>query len=247
MSFPTSTIIQNNTGDFDLSSTKRISLHNRGFDEIGNVLSECHSCHSLSLAYNNISRIENLSNLKRLKSLDLSFNQLTRLENLSALQSLERIQLEGNNLANLENALAELRQIPSLRSLSFQNPNNKDSNPLCHTPNYLERITDALPRLTTIDGEAVALAKTVADALLDSVHNSSITVELPPSQPWTDENFWKSSTDAPKAAEKQHNALTKSREIVKIELDECQVLSDNAEKILNDTKKFLNELKNCGK
>ena len=117
----------------------------------------------LSLARNNIKRIQNLEDVAAtLEQLWLSYNQIERLDNLAPLQKLSTFYVSNNRIRD-PNEIAKCSQLADLKSVLFQgNPVYTDPEKKNNWPMVLKKI----PHVESIDGSMVTAAlRAEAEAL----------------------------------------------------------------------------------
>lgn len=152
-----SSLIKRETGQYDAEVIQRLRLERMNLTMISN-LDYCISLVELSLACNDITTIKNLDVLVNLKRLDLSYNKINRIDGLDQVILLEWLDLKGNVIDDINN-LIDLSPLQSLKSISFQNIDGDDSNPICSHNNYLDMITRTLPSLTILDSGHIDIIK----------------------------------------------------------------------------------------
>lgn len=87
----------------EISTLEEIALHQENIDKIQLIDRHCRHLKILLLQNNLISKIENLSMLKRLEYLNLALNNIKVIENLEGLESLKKLDLTVNFIGNLQN------------------------------------------------------------------------------------------------------------------------------------------------
>ena len=78
---------------------------------------------------NEITKIENLDDLTKLKNLNLVLNKITKIENIEHLTNLERLYLHYNPITKIENIdnLTKLKTFYLCNSkFSYKDPSNKE-------------------------------------------------------------------------------------------------------------------------
>ena len=114
----------------------------------------------LSLARNNIKRIQNLEDVAAtLEQLWLSYNLIERLDNLAPLQKLHTFYISNNKLRNWEE-VAKCSQLADLKNVVFI------GNPIYTAPTKQENwpmVCRKIPNVESIDGQMVS-ASTRAEA-----------------------------------------------------------------------------------
>ena len=107
----------------------------------------------LSLARNNIKRIQNLEDVAAtLEQLWLSYNQIERLDNLAPLQKLHTFYISNNKLRNWEE-VAKCSQLADLKTVLFL------GNPIYTAPTKQENwpmVCRKIPNVESIDGAMVS-------------------------------------------------------------------------------------------
>ena len=104
---------------------------------------------SLVLAFNNISKLENLESLTKLEHLDVSHNALRRIENLAGLSRLNAILLSDNKLFRLEDLNAMRAAAGSLRTLDLR------ANAMRENRAYAGLVLRRMTALQVLDGVKV--------------------------------------------------------------------------------------------
>ena len=117
----------------------------------------------LSLARNNIKRIQNLEDVAAtLEQLWLSYNQIERLDNLAPLQKLHTFYISNNKIRTWDE-VAKCSQLADLKTVLFL------SNPIYTDPekkNNWPMVVKKIPHVESIDGSMVTAAlRAEADAL----------------------------------------------------------------------------------
>ncbi|KAJ3195888.1 Protein tilB [Irineochytrium annulatum] len=126
--------------DGEISSLREITLHQFDIERIENLDIYCRNLEILFLQNNLISKIENLSKLKRLKYLNLALNNITVLENLEGCESLSKLDLTVNFIWNP-------LDLESLKSNIFLEELFLVGNPITKTNGYREHAIITLPQL----------------------------------------------------------------------------------------------------
>lgn len=96
----------------EISTLEEIALHQENIDKIQLIDRHCRNLRILLLQHNLISKLENLSMLKRLEYLNLALNNIEVIENLEGLESLKKLDLSINFIGNLQ-SVKSLRFFPS--------------------------------------------------------------------------------------------------------------------------------------
>lgn len=86
----------------EISTLEEIALHQENIDKIQLIDRHCRNLKILLLQHNLISKIENLSMLKRLEYLNLALNNIQIIENLEGLESLKKLDLSINFIGDLQ-------------------------------------------------------------------------------------------------------------------------------------------------
>lgn len=86
----------------EISTLEEIALHQENIDKIELIDWHCRNLKILLLQHNLISKIENLSMLKRLEYLNLALNNIEVIENLEGLESLKKLDLTINFIGDLQ-------------------------------------------------------------------------------------------------------------------------------------------------
>lgn len=97
----------------EISTLEEIALHQENIVKIELIDKTCRHMKILLLQNNLISKIENLSKLKRLEYLNLALNNIEIIENLEGLENLKKLDLTVN-------FIGDLRGIKSLRYIAVE-------------------------------------------------------------------------------------------------------------------------------
>ncbi|XP_043578624.1 dynein axonemal assembly factor 11 isoform X1 [Bombus pyrosoma] len=103
----------------EISTLEEIALHQENIEKIELIDRTCRHLKILLLQNNLISKIENLSKLKRLEYLNLALNNIETIENLQGLESLKKLDLTVNFIGDLR-GIKTLRYIYYTYSLYIQ-------------------------------------------------------------------------------------------------------------------------------
>lgn len=149
---------------------EELSLHQEDIEKIEYIQNWCRNLKILLMQSNLISKIENLSKLKKLEYLNLALNSIERIENLTALESLTKLDLTLN-------FIGELTSVENLKD----NYNLKDliltGNPCTDYGGYREYVIAVLPELQSLDGKQITrVERIVANSLC--VANKNQIVQL---------------------------------------------------------------------
>lgn len=127
---------------------EELSVHQEDIEKIEHIQNWCRHLKILLMQSNLISKIENVSKLKKLEYLNLALNNIERIENLNALESLTKLDLTLN-------FIGELTSVENLQD----NYNLKDliltGNPCADYEGYREYVITVLPQLNTLDGKPI--------------------------------------------------------------------------------------------
>ncbi|XP_019883745.2 protein tilB [Camponotus floridanus] len=132
----------------EISTLEEIALHQENIDEIQLIDRHCRHLKILLLQNNLISKIENLSMLKRLEYLNLALNNIKVIENLEGLESLKKLDLTVNFIGNLQ-SVKSLRCNENLEQLILM------GNPCADYEYYRQYIVATLPQLRELDMQEI--------------------------------------------------------------------------------------------
>ncbi|XP_071557394.1 protein tilB [Temnothorax nylanderi] len=128
----------------EISTLEEIALHQENIDKIQLIERHCRNLRILLLQHNLISKIENLSMLKRLEYLNLALNNIEVIENLEGLESLKKLDLTINFIGNLQ-SVKNLRSNEHLEHLILM------GNPCTDYEYYRQYVVATLPQLQELD------------------------------------------------------------------------------------------------
>ncbi|XP_050463963.1 protein tilB-like isoform X1 [Cataglyphis hispanica] len=132
----------------EISTLEEIALHQENIDKIQLIDRHCRYLKILLLQNNLISKIENLSMLKRLEYLNLALNNIEVIENLEGLESLKKLDLTVNFIGNLQ-SVKNLRCNENLEQLILM------GNPCTDYEYYRQYIVATLPQLQELDMQEI--------------------------------------------------------------------------------------------
>ncbi|XP_043578629.1 dynein axonemal assembly factor 11 isoform X2 [Bombus pyrosoma] len=132
----------------EISTLEEIALHQENIEKIELIDRTCRHLKILLLQNNLISKIENLSKLKRLEYLNLALNNIETIENLQGLESLKKLDLTVNFIGDLR-GIKTLRYNERLEQLFLV------GNPCADYEGYREYAIAALTRLKELDGTPI--------------------------------------------------------------------------------------------
>ncbi|KAF7283499.1 hypothetical protein GWI33_000395 [Rhynchophorus ferrugineus] len=127
-----------------IGTLEELSLHQEDIEKIEHLNNWCKHLEILYLQSNQISKIENLNKLKRLKYLNLAINNVEIIENLEGCESLEKLDLTLNFIGNIE-SVKSLKKNIHLKDLYLT------GNPCSDFEGYREYIIAHLPQLESLD------------------------------------------------------------------------------------------------
>ncbi|XP_060823180.1 dynein axonemal assembly factor 11 [Bombus pascuorum] len=132
----------------EISTLEEIALHQENIEKIELIDRTCKHLKILLLQNNLISKIENLSKLKRLEYLNLALNNIETIENLQGLESLKKLDLTVNFIGDLR-GIKTLRYNEGLEQLFLM------GNPCADYEGYREYAIAVLTRLKELDGTPI--------------------------------------------------------------------------------------------
>ncbi|XP_076257073.1 touch insensitive larva B isoform X3 [Rhynchophorus ferrugineus] len=127
-----------------IGTLEELSLHQEDIEKIEHLNNWCKHLEILYLQSNQISKIENLNKLKKLKYLNLAINNVEIIENLEGCESLEKLDLTLNFIGNIE-SVKSLKKNIHLKDLYLT------GNPCSDFKGYREYIIAHLPQLESLD------------------------------------------------------------------------------------------------
>ncbi|KAI9009547.1 hypothetical protein BC832DRAFT_373159 [Gaertneriomyces semiglobifer] len=143
--------------DGELSTLKEITLHQYDIEKIESLDRYCKDLEILFLQNNQISKIENLHKLKKLKYLQLALNNIRKLENLEGCESLEKLDLTVNFIEDPLD-VESLKGNLMLRELFLV------GNPCARKEGYRDFVITALPQLTALDARDITKSERIIAA-----------------------------------------------------------------------------------
>ncbi|XP_014670685.1 PREDICTED: leucine-rich repeat-containing protein 9-like, partial [Priapulus caudatus] len=155
-----------------LVNLKYASFNNNQITKIEG-LEECCHLEELAMEHNCITRVEGLSTLQKLQSLHLAHNEIASVDAtvLGCLRCLTYLSLEDNRIASLaglekvttlvelyfsNNLVANISEIPSLKSMTFLWVLDLSENPVSVDKNYRLHVAYFVQSLKMLDGERVS-------------------------------------------------------------------------------------------
>ncbi|XP_076669054.1 touch insensitive larva B [Andrena cerasifolii] len=129
----------------EIGTLEEIALHQENIKKIETIDGTCKHLKILLLQHNLISKIENLSKLKRLEYLNLALNNIEVIENLEGLESLKKLDLTVNFIGDLR-GIGRLRCNTNLEQLFLI------GNPCVDYHGYREYSIATLTQLKELDG-----------------------------------------------------------------------------------------------
>ncbi|GBM74859.1 Protein tilB [Araneus ventricosus] len=134
--------------DCEIFSLEEVSLHQRNIKKIEHIDRWCRDLKILYLHSNLISKIENLSRLKKLEYINFTLNNITRIENLRGCESLRKLDFTAN-------FIGELTSVESLQDNYQLEELYLTGNPCTEFEGYREFVIATLPQLLILDGEKI--------------------------------------------------------------------------------------------
>eukprot|EP00753_Platysulcus_tardus_P002977 PLAT12126.1.p1 GENE.PLAT12126.1~~PLAT12126.1.p1 ORF type:complete len:247 (+),score=79.30 PLAT12126.1:114-854(+) len=241
----TEELIKAKTGQYDLEFVKRLALPGLRIARI-RCVSLCTSLLELDLSSNDLTDLSGLDDLVELRVLNVSSNRLTSLAGVERCAALEKLSVVDNMLTSIAvlQPLAAVRssgprrcaapltllpQLQKLKWLFFQDLLHGDDstrNPVCDHPSYLSTVVRLLPELDTLDGERIALKRSVEKMMMDCMGPEEPPA-LPELPPWIDEEAGKLD-DEPVIAED----VSRVSEDLGALLSDCSRLVGKADRLL---------------
>jgi Leucine-rich repeat (LRR) protein len=188
------------SGQFDVSLINTIALNDLGLRSLSSALERCTSLTSLNLSSNRLMSVEGLEFVSgTLQILDISNNSISRLDTLSQFKKLEVLKVQQNRIESLE-ALGAMSSatMPALRSIYLQTRDRQLANPVCaEKETYAKCMNERFPKLRSLDGHYF-LKEQANPMFIDAGDDQE--VKLPASTPWlTEEGLRSLVTDPTKA------------------------------------------------
>eukprot|EP00753_Platysulcus_tardus_P002978 PLAT12126.2.p1 GENE.PLAT12126.2~~PLAT12126.2.p1 ORF type:complete len:229 (+),score=75.89 PLAT12126.2:114-800(+) len=223
----TEELIKAKTGQYDLEFVKRLALPGLRIARI-RCVSLCTSLLELDLSSNDLTDLSGLDDLVELRVLNVSSNRLTSLAGVERCAALEKLSVVDNMLTSIA-VLQPLAALQKLKWLFFQDLLHGDDstrNPVCDHPSYLSTVVRLLPELDTLDGERIALKRSVEKMMMDCMGPEEPPA-LPELPPWIDEEAGKLD-DEPVIAED----VSRVSEDLGALLSDCSRLVGKADRLL---------------
>ncbi|CAF0938026.1 unnamed protein product [Adineta steineri] len=206
----------------ELTTLEEVSLHQQDIEKIEYLDKWCRELRILYLQSNLISKIENVSRLKKLEYINLALNNIEYIENLSGCESLNKLDLTLNFIGTLS-CVENLRDNMHLADLYLT------GNPCADHEGYRDYVIATLPQLQKLDG--VEITKTDRILALQKYDKISKRIEeldkqyaekrknqvneyarTKPERD-ADENFWERQSEyTPESRIESHETMKKKRE-----------------------------------
>ncbi|KAG8201655.1 hypothetical protein JTE90_012721 [Oedothorax gibbosus] len=132
----------------EIFSLEEVSLHQRNIKKIENIDRWCRDLKILYLQSNLISKIENLSRLKKLEYINFTLNNITKIENLKGCESLKKLDFTVNFIGELT-SVESLQENYNLEELYLT------GNPCTEFEGYREYVVATLPQISNLDGDNI--------------------------------------------------------------------------------------------
>ncbi|XP_054713275.1 dynein axonemal assembly factor 11-like [Uloborus diversus] len=176
----------------EIFSLEELSLHQRNIIKIQNIDRWCRDLKILYLHSNLISKIENLSRLKKLEYANFTLNNITKIENLEGCESLRKLDFTANFIGELT-SVEGLSDNFNLEELYLT------GNPCTEFEGYRQYVIAALPQLTRLDGQKIKkseriLAMQVGINIETSSHFSEDSADEEVLNLENEKRFWKEKT-----------------------------------------------------
>ncbi|XP_069367536.1 dynein axonemal assembly factor 11 isoform X2 [Paralichthys olivaceus] len=140
--------------DCEIFSLEEVSLHQQDIERIEHLDKWCRDLRILYLQNNLVSRMENLSRLKKLEYLNLALNNIEVIENLEGCESLQKLDLTVNFIGCLS-SVESLRHNIHLRELFLV------GNPCTLFEGYRQFVLSSLPQLKWLDGTEISRSERI--------------------------------------------------------------------------------------
>nr|XP_019968107.1 PREDICTED: protein tilB homolog [Paralichthys olivaceus] len=140
--------------DCEIFSLEEVSLHQQDIERIEHLDKWCRDLRILYLQNNLVSRMENLSRLKKLEYLNLALNNIEVIENLEGCESLQKLDLTVNFIGCLS-SVESLRHNIHLRELFLV------GNPCTLFEGYRQFVVSSLPQLKWLDGTEISRSERI--------------------------------------------------------------------------------------
>ncbi|CAH8461464.1 unnamed protein product [Dicrocoelium dendriticum] len=138
----------------EVFSLEELSLHQQNLERIELLDKLCRDLKILYLQNNLISKIENVSRLKKLEYLNLALNNIERIENLEGCESLKKLDLTVN-------FVGDLISIECLVDLYALEEIYLTGNPCADYPHYRHYVIATLPQLQKLDGTDISKSERI--------------------------------------------------------------------------------------
>ncbi|CAF4157107.1 unnamed protein product [Rotaria magnacalcarata] len=132
----------------ELSTLEEVSLHQQDIEKIEYLDKWCRELRIIYLQSNLISKIENVSRLKKLEYINLALNNIEYIENLEGCESLNKLDLTLNFIGILS-SVENLRDNIHLADLYLT------GNPCGDHEGYRDYVIATLPQLQKLDGNEI--------------------------------------------------------------------------------------------
>ncbi|CAF4247228.1 unnamed protein product [Rotaria magnacalcarata] len=186
----------------ELSTLEEVSLHQQDIEKIEYLDKWCRELRIIYLQSNLISKIENVSRLKKLEYINLALNNIEYIENLEGCESLNKLDLTLNFIGILS-SVENLRDNIHLADLYLT------GNPCGDHEGYRDYVIATLPQLQKLDGNEI----TKTERILALQKNQKNEFERTKSEREADENYWdRKSEYTPESRIETHESTKKKRE-----------------------------------
>ncbi|GFS87479.1 protein tilB homolog [Nephila pilipes] len=228
----------------EIFSLEEISLHQRNIKKIEHIDRWCRDLKILYLHSNLISKIENLSRLKKLEYVNFTLNNLTRIENLNGCESLKKLDFTANFIGELT-SIETLQGNYNLEELFLT------GNPCTEFEGYRDFVIATLPQLMILDGDRIKKSERIM-ALQVQFNNEDIIKSFDDNtrdnanyDEESQEKFWKQQTKhtplsrieiykhMEKSRKKNDSEMKKPKTERKLITDDDKILNVNEAKFLD--------------
>ncbi|CAF3547551.1 unnamed protein product [Rotaria socialis] len=206
----------------ELSTLEEVSLHQQDIEKIEYLDKWCRELRIIYLQSNLISKIENVSRLKKLEYINLALNNIEYIENLEGCESLNKLDLTLNFIGILS-SVENLRNNIHLVDLYLT------GNPCGDHEGYRDYVIATLPQLQKLDGNEITKTERILalqkygkiskriDELdrqyAEKRKNQKSEFERTKSEREADENYWdRKSEYTPESRIETHESTKKKRE-----------------------------------
>ncbi|XP_013925163.1 PREDICTED: protein tilB homolog [Thamnophis sirtalis] len=138
----------------ELFSLEEVSLHQQDIEKIEHLDKWCRNLKILYLQNNLISKIENVSRLKKLEYLNLALNNIEKFENLEGCEDLQKLDLTAN-------FIGELSSVKTLKNNIHLEELFLVGNPCTDFEGYRQFVVATLQQLRFLDGKEITRSERI--------------------------------------------------------------------------------------